>query len=98
MVRGGVHFLRPPLPIELSLMNLPLLQLGDSALPIGGYSHSWGLEAAIDRGLVRDAASLEGWTHTYLRMTLGPLEGVVVGAVASSPRLAAAANRLLQTS
>ena len=40
-------------------MNLRLLQLGDSALPIGGYSHSWGLEAAIDRGLVRDAASLE---------------------------------------
>ena len=30
-------------------MNLRLLQLGDSALPIGGYSHSWGLEAAIER-------------------------------------------------
>ena len=31
------------------LMNLRLLQLGDSALPIGGYSHSWGLEAAIEQ-------------------------------------------------
>ena len=40
-------------------MILRLLQLGDSALPIGGYSHSWGLEAAIDRGLVADPPGLE---------------------------------------
>jgi urease accessory protein len=62
-------------------MNLPLLQLGDSALPIGGYSHSWGLEAAIERGLVRDPATLECWVRSWLRCALGPLEGVVVAAV-----------------
>ncbi len=62
-------------------MNLPLLQLGDSALPIGGYSHSWGLEAAIDRGLVRDAAALEGWVRLWLHHGLGPFEGVVVATV-----------------
>src|SRR4051812_22667837 len=62
-------------------MNLRLLQLGDSALPIGGYSHSWGLEAAIDRGSVRDAATLEHWTRFWLRHAVGPLEGVVVAAV-----------------
>ena len=62
-------------------MNLRLLQLGDSALPMGGYSHSWGLEAAVDRGLVRDAPGLEqldaapGCDHS-----LGPCEGVVVAA------------------
>ena len=79
-------------------MNLHLLQLGDSALPIGGYSHSWGLEAAIDRGLVRDASGLEAWTRHYLRQVLGPLEGVVVGAVARAPECAVDANRLLWAS
>jgi urease accessory protein len=59
-------------------MNLRLLQLGDSALPIGGYSHSWGLEAAIDRRQVHDAASLERWVRFYLHFAVGPLEGVVV--------------------
>jgi urease accessory protein len=59
-------------------MNLRLLQIGDSALPIGSYSHSWGLEAAIDGGLVRDAAGLEQWVRSWLRHAVGPLEGVLV--------------------
>src|SRR5581483_12168603 len=59
-------------------MNLRLLQLGDSALPVGGYSHSWGLEAAVDRGLVRDAASLERWVRSWLEHSVAPFEGVVV--------------------
>jgi urease accessory protein len=62
-------------------MNLHLLQLGDSALPIGGYSHSWGLEAAIDGGLVRDASTLEAWVRSWLHQAVGPWEGVIVGAV-----------------
>jgi urease accessory protein len=81
-------------------MNLRLLQLGDSAIPIGGYSHSWGLEAAIDRGEVRDAASLERWVRLWLHHALGPCEGVVVAAVCraagSDWPLAAAANDLLE--
>ena len=68
-------------------MNLPLLQLADSALPIGGYSHSWGLEAAIDRGMVGDAPSLETWTRQFLGQVLGPLEAVVVAAVAREPSM-----------
>ncbi len=61
-------------------MNLRLLQIADSALPISGYTHSWGLEAAIARGLVRDPESLERWTARWLATCLGPLEGVLVGA------------------
>jgi urease accessory protein len=62
-------------------MNLRLLQITDSALPIGGYTHSWGLEAALARGLVRDVESLERWVRAWLRFSLAPLEGVVVSAV-----------------
>jgi len=64
----------------VSLQHLRLLQLADSALPIGGYTHSWGLEAAIARGVVFDPATLERWTGQWLRASLGPLEGVLVGA------------------
>jgi len=63
-------------------MNLRLLQISDSALPIGGYTHSWGLETAIFRRLVHDAASLENWTRAWLWYSLRPLEGVIVASVA----------------
>ncbi len=59
-------------------MNLHLLQLGDSALPVGGYSHSWGLEAAVDRGLVRDAPGLERWVQAWLEHAVAPFEGVII--------------------
>ena len=38
-----------------------LMQLASPALPIGGYSYSQGLEAAIDSGLVKDAITSEAW-------------------------------------
>ncbi|MFO0891300.1 MAG: urease accessory UreF family protein [Isosphaeraceae bacterium] len=67
-------------------MNLRLLQISDSALPISGYTHSWGLEGAIARGLVRDAETLEGWTLRWLRTSLGPLEGVLVASACREAR------------
>jgi len=84
-------------------MNLRLLQIADSGLPISGYTHSWGLEAAIGRGLVHDPESLERWTLQWLKGSLGPLEGVLV---ASSHRAARDAraddlqkmNRMLEVS
>jgi urease accessory protein len=63
------------------MLNLRLLQLGDSALPVGGYTHSWGLETAIARERVHDAASLECWTSAWLRKSVGPFDGVIVASV-----------------
>src|ERR1039458_4324023 len=56
------------------VINLRLLQISDSALPVGGYTHSGGLEAAIARRQVHDAQSLETWARDWLRHVLGPLE------------------------
>jgi urease accessory protein len=84
-------------------MNVRLLQIADSALPIGGYTHSWGLEGAIARGLVHDPESLERWTGRWLRTSLGPLEGVLVAsgcraARAGTPAELSALNRLAEAS
>lgn len=84
-------------------MNLRLLQISDSALPISGYTHSWGLEAAIARKLVHDPESLEGWTRRWLHTALGPLEGVLVAAAcraahAGDSAALATLNRMVETS
>lgn len=73
-------------------MNLRLLQISDSALPISGYTHSWGLEAAIARGRVHDPESLERWTSHWLRTSLGPLEGVLVASSCRAARAGLAAD------
>lgn len=59
-------------------LNLRLMQIADSALPISGYTHSWGLESAIAKGVVNGPESLERWTSLWLRTSLGPLEGVIL--------------------
>ena len=45
---------------------LRLLQLTDSALPVGAFSCSNGLETAVAEGLVHDAATLEAFTEDLL--------------------------------
>jgi urease accessory protein len=49
---------------------LHLLQFASPALPIGGYSYSQGLEAAIEQGLVTDADSARAWIAAYLHEVL----------------------------
>jgi urease accessory protein len=46
---------------------LHLLQFASPALPVGGYSYSQGLEAALEDGLVHDAVSARAWIVRGLR-------------------------------
>jgi len=54
-----------------------LLQLASPALPVGAYSYSQGLEAAVEAGLVRDAASAERWIGDVLAYAVARLEAPV---------------------
>lgn len=61
--------------MTLSDPLLILLQLSDSALPIGSYSHSWGLETAVQAGRIRSAAQTLSYVQGILQYSIGPLEG-----------------------
>lgn len=43
-----------------------LLQLSDSALPTGGFSHSFGFEQYLARGEITDAATFSDWLRVYI--------------------------------
>lgn len=60
-------------------MNLSrLLQLASPILPVGAYSYSGGLEAAIEAGVVRGAASAERWIGDVLEFSVARMEGPIV--------------------
>ena len=47
---------------------LRLIWLASPALPVGGFSYSEGLEAAIDAGLAADEAGVAGWLADQLHL------------------------------
>jgi len=55
-----------------------LLQLASPALPVGAYSYSQGLEAAIEAGVVQDAASAGRWIADVLAHSLARMEAPVL--------------------
>ncbi len=57
-----------------SMALIRLLQLSSQALPIGGYSHSQGLEAAIDQRVVTDEGSLLRWISDVLEFSMNSFE------------------------
>jgi len=55
-----------------------LLQLASPSLPVGAYSYSQGLEAAIEAGIVRDAASAQQWIADVLELSVASMEAPVL--------------------
>ncbi len=55
-----------------------LLQLASPALPVGAYSYSQGLEAAIEAGIVHDAASTQAWISGVLELSVASMEAPVL--------------------
>ena len=51
-----------------------LLQLASPVLPVGAYSYSQGLEAAIEHGFVKDEASVRDWIGDVLTLCVAPME------------------------
>jgi len=57
---------------SISLMRL--LQLASPTLPVGAYSYSQGLEAAIDACIVIDATSAEQWIGDVMEFSMSRVE------------------------
>jgi len=58
---------------------LQLIWLASPALPIGGFSYSEGLEAAIDHGWVHDEHSAAAWLTDQLHLTQSRGDMAVIG-------------------
>lgn len=63
---------------------LRLLQLTDSAFPIGAFAHSFGLEAYVARGIVCTAATLEEFITNTLLNAVAPSDGVACVAISQT--------------
>jgi len=63
-----------------------LLQLASPALPVGAYSYSGGLEAAIEAGIVRDAASARRWIGDVLEHSVMRMEAPLLLRMIEAPR------------
>jgi urease accessory protein len=65
---------------EADVARLALLWLASPALPVGGFSYSEGLEAAVEHGDVRDEASAAAWLADQLELALARCDLPVVAA------------------
>jgi urease accessory protein len=74
---------------------LHLLWLASPALPVGGFSYSEGLEAAVDAGLVHDEATAADWLLNQLELVQARAE-LPVAAAAHAATQALDAARLAQ--
>lgn len=70
MPRVLTHRRRSTAPPVTDATRLQLMWLASPALPVGGFSYSEGLEAAIDKGLVQDETSASTWLRDQLLLSL----------------------------
>lgn len=64
----------PRMKREPAIALARLLQLASPALPVGAYSYSQGLEAAVEAGIVRDAAGARRWIEDVLEISIARME------------------------
>src|ERR1700741_4629495 len=74
---------------------LQLIWLASPALPVGGFSYSEGLEAAVDAGVVHDEASAGDWLLNQLELVQARAE-LPVAAAAHAAALALDDTRLAE--
>jgi urease accessory protein len=77
------------MPAELRLARL--LQLASPTLPVGAYSYSQALEAAIEAGHVRDADSAVRWIGDVLEHSVARMEAPILLRLIAAWRAADAA-------
>jgi len=65
---------------------LRLMWLASPALPVGGFSYSEGLEAAVEAGHVHDEHSAGSWLLQQLQITLARADGPIVAQAARAWR------------
>jgi urease accessory protein len=71
-----------------------LLQLASPALPVGAYSYSGGLEAAVDAGVVKDAATAQRWIGDVLEHSIGTFDAPCLRQMIEEPGKQEELNRL----
>jgi urease accessory protein len=62
-----------------------LLQLASPTLPVGAYSYSQGLEAAIEAGIVFDLSSAKTWIADVLELSVTRMEAPLLRAQIGEP-------------
>jgi urease accessory protein len=72
------------IPTDAGLLQL--IWLASPALPVGGFSYSEGLEAAVEAGFVHDEASAGGWLVQQLLASLARADLAVVCAAVDAAR------------
>jgi urease accessory protein len=62
-----------------------LLQLASPTLPVGAYSYSQGLEAAIEAGCVSNEETARLWIADVLELSMAPMEAQILRAQIAGP-------------